>query len=136
MIVRDNECVDAVEEIVECNKAMRDTQKTTEDALYLTFLGALVDRETGAFTPSDRYPTGDCPFVLVSNVGVYRFVKNPRMFAAKVFRGANVAVYSYNNGKELEIMIIHPKGLDAALINATIAEMDEFLCKVAGSKRR
>ena len=58
------------------------------------------------------------------------------MLAAKVFRGTTVAIYSYNNGKELEIMIIHPKGLDAALINATVAEMDELLCKVAESKRR
>ena len=95
-----------------------------------------MDRETGVFAHRRiGTSTGDCLIVLVSNVGVYRFVKNPRMFAAKVFRGTTVAIYSYNNGKELEIMIIHPKGLDAALINAMVAEMDELLCKVAGSKR-
>ena len=92
MAVCDNGCVcvDTVEETVKCNKTTRDTQKATKDALYLTFfLGVLVDMETGMLTLLDKYPTGDYPFVLVSNVEVYCFAKNLQMSAVKVFKGRN-----------------------------------------------
>ena len=56
MIIHDNGCADAVEEIVECNKAMRDTHRRPQRMHFTSlFLGALVDRETGVFTPLDRY---------------------------------------------------------------------------------
>ena len=135
VIVRDNGREDTMEEIVECNNGMRATQKTADGAHILTFFGPLVDKETGVFTPSDAYPMGPTPSVLVSNVGVYRFVKNPRLFCASVSRGSSLAIYSYNNGKELEVFFIYPNGLDVALIDATVAEMDEILCKMAGSMR-
>ena len=134
-IVRDDGHVDAMKEIVECNNGMRATQKTDEAAVKVTFFGALVDKETGVATPTAAYPVGDCPTVLVSNVGVYRFVKNPRLGCAMVCRGNGLSIYSYNNGKELEVFLIYPKGLDFTLIDDTVAEMDEVLCKMAGSKR-
>lgn len=135
VIVRDGGCEDALSEIIECNNGMRATQKTPDIALNVTFFGGVVDKETGDFTPTDLYPTGpNCPIVLVSNVGVYKFVKNPRLFCALPGRGGSISIYSYASGPALEVFIIHPKGLDKALIDATVAEMDEII-GAAGSKR-
>lgn len=134
VLVRDDGCEDALEEIIGCNNGVRATQKTSDMALNVTFFGGVVNPETGDVTPSSAYPSGGCPIILVSNVGVYKYVKNPRLFSSIVVRGSSISIYSYSSGSALEVLVIYPVGMDQALVDATVAEMDEIFA-LAGSKR-
>ena len=135
VLVRVDGSDDVVDEMKQCSERMKQAQATSDMAKILTFFGGLTDEKTGITAPTDKYPAGLVPLVLVSNVGTYRHIKNPRLFCRMAgSANYNLAIYSYTVGDALEILIIHPKEVNKEFLACVIGSIDEAFA-AAGSKR-
>jgi len=134
VLVREDGEESILDEMKQCSERMKEAQGTSDMAKILTFFGSLADEKTGVMRFSDEYPT-DIPIVLVSNVGTYSHIKNPRLFCRMAgSKDYNLAIYSYTTGDALELLIIHPKEVNKEFLHCVIDSIDDAF-RAAGSKR-
>jgi len=124
--------------VLESNKLVREVAQTRASSAILTYLGNLVDPKTGEMKPPavalPRAP--EYPFIIVSNVGMYRHVNKPRLTLR--ISSANVAsssIYSYSDGDVLEVFIAHGSTMDVKHRDAIIKSIDSYFKTLCGASR-
>ncbi|ELP88773.1 hypothetical protein EIN_436430 [Entamoeba invadens IP1] len=126
---------DFIEEIVACNTAMKEIQKSIGSAALVTYLGTRVNADNGEDYPYGFDLSTDMPFVGVSNIGCYKYVTRPRVCCvSESKRLLPSIIYGYKEESILNVYWKRSAPMPQNFLDTIIEQFDDIFTKI-GSKR-